>query len=170
MTLVVPYRRKKEGKTNYKQRLGLLKSGKPRLVVRLSNKNVLAQIVEYHADGDKILVSAHSNELKKYGWNLARRNLPAGYLVGLLIGKKAKGKEVILDIGLRKSLQGSLIYAVVKGAVDGGLKLKCDHEMFPKEDRIEGKHITGNDKTKFTKSKKEDLGKIFKSTKEKILK
>lgn len=166
--IIVPFRRKKEGKTDYKNRLSLLKSGKPRLVVRLSNKNVLAQLIQFNPDGDKVLLSSHSNELKKYGWNLAGKSLPAGYLVGFLLGRKAKGQEAVLDIGLKKSIKGNKIYSVVKGAIDGGLKVKCSEEMFPSQDRIEGKHIMSNTSTDFTKFKKEDVGKIFKLTKEKI--
>jgi len=36
-TFKVPFRRRKEGKTNYKKRLNMLKSGTPRLVARRTN-------------------------------------------------------------------------------------------------------------------------------------
>ena len=45
-TYTVPFRRKREGKTNYKKRLGLLKSKSLRLVVRKSNKHILVQLVD----------------------------------------------------------------------------------------------------------------------------
>jgi large subunit ribosomal protein L18 len=41
----VPWRRRREGKTNYYKRLKLIRSGKPRLVVRRTNKYIIAQIV-----------------------------------------------------------------------------------------------------------------------------
>ncbi|MBI4150468.1 50S ribosomal protein L18 [Candidatus Woesearchaeota archaeon] len=144
ITYTVPFRRKREGKTDYRKRLALLKSGLPRLVVRKSIKNVVVQIIQYQSTGDKVIVSAHSNELKKYGWKLSRGNITAAYLVGMLIGekaKKAKIKDVILDMGLQLSVKGSRIYAVVKGFLDAGLKLPCDPEILPSDDRLLGKHV-----------------------------
>ena len=140
----VPPRRKREGKTDYRKRLTLLKSGVPRLVVRKSLKNILAQIIQYQPTGDKVLVSAHSNELKRFGWMLHNGNATAGYLVGLLLGekaKKAKIKEAILDIGLHHSVKGTSIYAVVKGSIDAGLRVPCDPDILPKDDRLQGKHV-----------------------------
>jgi len=146
------YRRKREGKTNYKKRLALLKSGKLRLVIRKFNRNIIAQIIEYHPEGDKVIAGTHSNELKKYGWKLNNGNVPAAYLVGLLIGKKAKGKEAILDLGLQSPVKGGRLYAVLKGAIDGGLKINADKETFPTQERIEGKHIAD-----YTRDMKDDL-------------
>jgi large subunit ribosomal protein L18 len=62
----------------------------------------------------------------------------------LLIGLEAKKKgidEAILDIGLQRSTKGSAIYALVKGAIDAGLKIPVDEKMFPSEERIRGEHI-----------------------------
>jgi len=140
----VEYKRKREGKTDYKIRLKLLTSKKPRLVIRKSLKNIIAQITLYDQKGDKVVTSAHTNELKKLGWKFSRSNLPAAYLLGKLIGKKAISKnikEAILDIGLSPSVKGSIFYAVLKGAVDSGLKIPCSKEILPSEDRIKGKHI-----------------------------
>ena len=140
----VIYRRKREGKTNYPKRIRLLSSGKPRLVVRKSLKNMHIQIITYTEKGDKVLASADSRELIKYGWNLNRGNLPAAYLTGLLIGKKARGKaeEAILDIGLQESIGGSRVYAALKGAVDAGMKIPHSDDIFPDEKRIRGENIT----------------------------
>ena len=88
-TYTVKYRRKREGKTNYKKRLGYLKSENPRLVIRKSLNNVNVQIIAFQSKGDKILASGHSKELQKYGWKNIRSNLPTAYLTGLLAGKKA---------------------------------------------------------------------------------
>ena len=88
------YRRKREGKTDYRKRLALLKSGMPRLVVRRSLQHVRAQLIEYRADGDHVLADASTAELvKKYGLKRARRNTVTAYLVGMLIGKKAVAKK-----------------------------------------------------------------------------
>ncbi|MDP4012777.1 MAG: 50S ribosomal protein L18 [Candidatus Nanoarchaeia archaeon] len=141
----VQYRRKREGKTDYKTRLKQALSGKIRLVTRISLKNVYAQLVEFHADGDKVLLSASTSELKKkYGWKGASRNTPSAYLVGFLVGIKAKTKnlkEAILDIGLKSAIKGSLPYAVLKGALDAGLNIPHSKEILPTEARIKGEHI-----------------------------
>lgn len=170
------YKRKSEGRTNYKKRIGLLKSRKLRLVVRRSLKNIWAQLVQYYPDGDKVILSAHTNELKKYGWKSAKGNTPAAYLTGLLVGVKAKKKDIkeaILDMGFYRPVQGSIIYALLKGAIDAGLKIPHTPEIFPKEDRIKGKHITdyyNKHKEKFTKHNPENLQKEFEEVKSKILK
>lgn len=170
------YKRRLQGKTDYKKRIKLLKSEKLRLVVRKSLKNIWAQIIQFNPDGDRILLSAHSNELKKYGWNLNNRNIPSAYLTGLLVGIKAKQKnikEVILDIGFYRSIKGTLIYALVKGAIEAGLSIAHSKEIFPTENRIKGKHILdyyNKNKEKFTKHKPENLQKEFEEVKLKILK
>ncbi len=163
----INYRRRSEGKTNYKKRLSLLKSRKLRLVVRKFNKNIIAQLIEYSPEGDKVISSANSRELKKYGWKLNRGNIPAAYLVGLLIGKRAKGKEAILDIGLQTPVNGGKIYAALKGAIDGGLKVEAEEKVFPKKERIEGKHIISYEKNKITEK---EFEKQFNEVKEKIIK
>ncbi len=140
----VPFRRKREGKTNYKKRLKLLSSGKNRLVIRRFVKNILVQIVEYKAAGDKVLVSASSRELIKLGWKMSLSSLPASYLTGLLLGKKAKKanlKEAILDTGLLQPTNKSRVYAALKGAVDGGIQVPHSKDILPAEDRISGSHI-----------------------------
>ncbi|MEM5853281.1 MAG: 50S ribosomal protein L18 [Candidatus Aenigmatarchaeota archaeon] len=140
----MPFKRRRLGKTNYKKRLKLLMSKKPRLVVRRSLKYIIAQIINFSEEGDKTLVSATSKELKNYGWVFACDNIPAAYLTGLLIGRKALRKginEAILDSGLYSSTRGNRIYACVKGALDAGLKVPVNESMFPSEDRIKGLHI-----------------------------
>ncbi len=140
----VVYRRKRSGKTNYKKRLKLLLSLKPRLVVRKSLKFTMMQLVEYNADGDKILATACSKDLTKLGWKGSTSNLSSAYLTGLLLGqkaKKAKVTEAILDIGLNTPVKGSRLFASVKGVIDSGLKVPSSNEIFPSKDRIEGKHI-----------------------------
>ncbi len=147
--LRIHFKRRREGKTNYKKRLELLKSKKPRLVVRKSLKYINAQIISFDKLGDKTLASASSKELKKFGWRFAKDNLPSAYLTGLLIAKRAREKgieEAILDIGLQASTKGSRIYAVVKGARDAGLKVQAEESMLPSEERIRGEHIANYNK------------------------
>lgn len=171
--MTLAFRRKREGKTNYKRRLGLLSSGKVRLVVRRMNKNVVVQLVKFSNKGDNVMISSHTNELKKHGWKGAKRNLPAAYLVGLLCGLKAKKadvKEAVLDIGMVPPIKGSLVFAALKGAVDAGLEIPHSEEALPSEDRISGKHIESNTVTKFTKFNPKEITKNFETVKNKIMK
>jgi len=141
----VPFRRRKEGKTEYKARKALVLSGKPRLVVRNGLKNIVAQIIIAKPNGDEVLVSAHSRELTKgYEWKAPRGNLPAAYLTGVLCGLKAKTqgiKEAILDIGLQAPSKGARVFAVLKGVLDAGIHMPHSEEKLPEKERIEGKHI-----------------------------
>jgi large subunit ribosomal protein L18 len=188
-TLIIPHKRKRSGRTDYKQRLKLLKSGEHRLVVRKSLNNIMCQIIQYEKNGDKVLISADSKELKKFGWNIHSGNIPASYLTGLLCGIRAKKKKIktaILDMGLCRSTPGSRLYGALKGAIDSGLEIPHSEEVLPKEDRIRGDHISTfaaqlkkEDQTKYkklfsaylkNKIDPEDLPKIFEDVKNKILK
>jgi len=144
----IPYRRKREQKTNYRKRLALLKSEKSRLIIRRTNKYMITQIISYEQKGDKILKSAHSKELIKLGWKYSCKNVQAAYLIGLLIGNKMKSeknKECIVDFGLHTPLKGcNKLYATMKGAIDAGLVIPVNVEVLPTEEQILGK----NDKLK----------------------
>ena len=142
----VPYRRRREGKTNYHRRKKLLISGLPRLVARKTNKHIIAQIVEASIEGDRVLASAHSSELrKKFGWLGSLKNLPAAYLTGLLCGYRAlkrNVKKAILDIGLQTPSKGARVFAVMKGCIDAGIEIPHGEEILPSEERIKGQHIS----------------------------
>lgn len=160
----VPFRRRREGKTNYHVRYKLILSRKPRLVVRKSNGNMLIQLVVARQDGDKTLLTVTSRELKDYGFIHATGNLPAAYLTGLLFGKKmlAMGQnEAIADIGLHASTKGGRIYSAIKGVVDAGVTVPHSPEIFPEDERIRGEHI--KDYTGV------DVVALFEAAKEKIL-
>jgi len=142
----VRYRRKREGKTNYKKRLELLKGRIDRLVIRKTNTEIIMQIVKYAEDGDKVLITTTSKELQKMGWKHSCKNIPSAYLTGMLIAQKAKAKgftKTIPDLGLQSPLKGSKIFAAIKGAIDNGLDMKAGEEIFPTEQRIRGEHISG---------------------------
>jgi large subunit ribosomal protein L18 len=140
----VPLRRRREGKTDYQARKGLVVSGKPVLVVRGSLKNANVQIVQPKAIGDQVLAAANSRELiKSFGWKAATGNVPAAYLTGLLCGSRAKAngvKEAILDIGLVSPSKGSKIFAMLNGVVDAGINIPFKEEKLVKE-RNKGEHI-----------------------------
>lgn len=141
----VPFRRKREGKTDYRQRIRLIKSGLPRLVVRGSLKHFSAQVIKATVEGDKVLTSAHSKELKRdFGWLGGCGNIPAAYLTGFLCGLKAlkKGvKETVLDIGLHSPTKGARVFAALKGFLDAGLSVRYGEEILPDDERIRGQHI-----------------------------
>ncbi len=140
----VKLRRIREGKTRYPKRLKLVKSGKPRLVVRKGLRNIIVQIIEYRPESDVTLLSVSSADLKRLGWKGYTANIPAAYLIGYLAGKRALGrgiKEAVLDIGFATPVRGAIVFAVLKGAVDAGLDVPHSEEAFPSEDRIRGEHI-----------------------------
>lgn len=140
----VPMRRRREGRTDYHQRLRLLKSGKPRLVARVSNEHVRAQVVMIGPEGDRTVASAFSGELEAYGWEAPTANTPAAYLTGFLVGRRALDagiEEAVLDIGLHDASPGSKVFAVQEGAVDAGLDSPHNELVFPEWERTRGEHI-----------------------------
>ena len=148
----VAFRRRREGKTDYRARLALLKSGETRLVVRPTLKSVIVQFINYNEQGDNVVASATAKELAKFGWKGATSNIPAAYLAGLLAAKRASGtgvKEAVFDIGMHRPQAGGVLFAVLKGAVDGGIEIPHDAEMLPEDARIRGGHIKSMDKAMF---------------------
>ncbi|MCY4731193.1 50S ribosomal protein L18 [Natronomonas gomsonensis] len=140
----VPMRRRREARTNYHQRLRLLKSGKPRLVARKSNNQTRAQLIVTGTNGDETLASASSADLEEFGWEAPTGNLPAAYLTGLLAGKRAVEaglEEAVLDIGLNTATPGNKAFAVQEGAIDAGLEIPHNDEVFADWQRTRGTHI-----------------------------
>lgn len=136
-------RRRKEGKTDYKSRLGLLKSGKARVIARKTNRYFIGQIVISDIAQDKVIVGVNSKELLSKGWPEELRgslkSLAACYLTGFLLGKKLEGskeaiKESILDIGLQRNIKKSRIYAFLKGLIDAGINIPYDKKALPSEE------------------------------------
>jgi large subunit ribosomal protein L18 len=152
-------RRRQERKTDYKARFNLLKSEKPRLVVRKTNRYILAQIVESDIAQDKVIAETSSKDLLSKGWPKEKsgslKSLPAAYLTGFLLVKSLKTKigEVVLDLGLQRNIRGSRLYAALKGATDAGLRIPHNPEALPEMDKI---------------NKNEKLKSIFEKVKEKI--
>jgi len=168
----VKFRRRRECKTDYQARRALIlqdktkyNSPKYRLVVRMSNKDVTAQIAYATLSSDVILSAAYSHELSKYGATVygkaGQKNYAAAYATGLLVARRvltklgldqqyegqtkpdgtdflvaADGEQrrpfrVLLDIGLHYTTTGARIFAVLKGAVDGGLAIPHKNKRFP---------------------------------------
>jgi len=162
----VKYRRRRECKTDYYARKRLItqdknkyKSPKYRLVVRVTNRDIISQIVAADLTHDVVLASAYSHELHRYGIKLGLTNYAAAYATGLLLARRVNAKytlayegqtnvdgelfnveaseegsapfKALLDIGLARSTTGARVWGVLKGAVDGGLDVPHNDHRFP---------------------------------------
>lgn len=152
----VHFRRRRQGRTDYAKRLSHLKSGKTRLIVRKTNKFVLAAFADFSEKGDLVRASKSSRELKQFGFP-GKCNTPSAYLTGYWLGREAKKKgvtEAILDIGLHPATKGGLLFAALKGAIDAGIQLPFGEEILPSGERISGAHLKGETAKQFEECKK----------------
>lgn len=162
------FRRRREAKTDYRQRKGLIIQDlnrylmpKYRLVARITNSKVIAQIAYSTYAGDRVLCQADSRELSKFGLTTGFTSFSAAYATGLLLARRCltdlkmgdayKGtKEIngqdydvaneenpdrrpfiaVLDIGLRRPTIGNRVFAVMKGACDGGINVPHSAKKF----------------------------------------
>lgn len=140
----VPFRRRREGRTDYHFRYKLILSRKPRLVIRKGNKNIILQLIVAEPAGDRTLLTVNSRELREFGYEANTGNVPASYLAGLLFGKRMKAMgqgEAILDMGIHANSRGNRIYSALKGVVDAGIEVPHSPVIFPEEGRIRGEDI-----------------------------
>jgi len=107
-TFQVKFRRRREGRTDYRQRHKLItqdknkyQSPKYRLVVRFTNRYVICQIIYAEITGDKVLCSACSKELIKHGLTIGLKNYAAAYCTGLLLARR-----LLKQIGLDETYNG----------------------------------------------------------------
>jgi large subunit ribosomal protein L18 len=145
----VPFRRRRDGKTDYYQRTRLVVADVPRMVVRKTNRHIIVQLVTAEMDGDRTLVAANSAELEKYGYKGSTSNTPAAYLTGMLFAvkaKKAQQDSAILDIGLNRATHGARVFAALKGAVEAGLDIPHGESILPPDERVKGEHIAAYNK------------------------
>jgi large subunit ribosomal protein L5e len=146
-------------------------------------RDIICQIVAAKIVGDEVLTAAYAHELPRYGIKLGLTNYAAAYCVGLLCARRHlakiglaetyKGQEevtgemfeieedddkrpfrAVLDVGLMRCTTGNKVFAVMKGAVDGGINVPHSEKRFPaysKEDgfdpeqlktRILGNHVS----------------------------
>ncbi|MCQ8893449.1 MAG: 50S ribosomal protein L18 [Methanolinea sp.] len=140
----IPFRRRKEGKTDYYARAKLVVSGRPRMVVRRTNRHVIIQMVHAENEGDRTTVTAHSGELAGFGFRGSPSSTPAAFLTGILFAVKALNagyESAILDIGLHRATKGARVFAALKGAVTAGLDVPHGEEILPDDGRVKGAHI-----------------------------
>ncbi|GFY99461.1 ribosomal protein L5 [Actinidia rufa] len=91
----VKYKRRREGKTDYRARIRLINQDKNkyntpkyRFVVRFTNKDIVAQIVSASIAGDMVLAAAYAHELPHYGLDTGLTNYAAAYCTGLLLARR----------------------------------------------------------------------------------
>jgi len=167
----VKYRRRREGKTDYRARKRLVAQEKNkylshrfRFVVRFTNTTVITQIIYAEIDGDKVLTSAYSSELPRYGLPVGLKNYAAAYATGLLLARRTLKKlgmdseykgntnidgnvfqpevleerrpfKALLDVGTRATTTGARLFGALKGASDGGFFVPHNEKRFPGYDR-----------------------------------
>ncbi|KAF5465762.1 hypothetical protein F2P56_015740 [Juglans regia] len=91
----VKYKRRREGKTDYRARIRLINQDKNkyntpkyRFVVRFTNKDITAQVLSASIAGDIVLAAAYSHELPRYGLEVGLTNYAAAYCTGLLLARR----------------------------------------------------------------------------------
>ncbi|KAG1656693.1 60S ribosomal protein L5 [Nymphon striatum] len=157
-----------KGKTDYFARRRLVvqeknkyNTPKHRLIVRFTNKDIVAQIAYARIEGDVIVCAAYSHELPLYGVKVGLTNYAAAYCTGLLLARRLLKKlnideiytgseevdgdeyhvedeggqpgafRAFLDVGLARTTTGAKLFGVMKGAVDGGIDVPHSHKRFP---------------------------------------
>ena len=95
----VKFRRRREGKTDYRARKFLTfqhknkyNTPKYRFVVRPTNKNIIVQVISPSVLGDHVLCQAQSRELLRYGLTAGFTNYAAAYATGLLLSRRLLAK------------------------------------------------------------------------------
>lgn len=141
----VRFRRRREGKTDYRIRLRLLLSRIPRAVVRVTNRRIVVSITAYDPAGDRVLAAAESPELSAVGFPVpSLSSTPAAYLTGFLAGLRAKSAgttHAVLDVGLRPPSRGGRLMGALKGLLDAGLEIPHGEGGLPSAERLNGQHL-----------------------------
>jgi large subunit ribosomal protein L18 len=142
MTYNLTLKRNRQRKTNYRKRAALLLSRSSFIVAKISDQNISSQVLKPTINGDIVICSAHSRELRKYGWKGSMNSLPACFLTGFLLGKKSVANAMnnaILYTGTDSFT--SRVAACLKGIVAAGVNVPVSEDNLPADDRINGKHI-----------------------------
>ena len=146
----VQFKRRLRTRTDYEARKDLLSGEVPRLVIRKTNRYMMAQIVNSKNGQDMVVSTTTSRELPAYGFpeTFSMKNLAAAYLTGFLAASKSKKsvKKAVLDIGMLKSTKGNRLYAALRGAVDAGLDIPHSKEILPSMEDIKSKTKADIDK------------------------
>lgn len=142
MSYIKTLKRIRKNKTNYRKRKAILISKQNFITIKVSNENIYCQLIKPNIKGDIVITYSNSKELSKYKWNGSNNNLPASFLVGLLLGKKMLGKSIstaIIYTG--KTSFTSKVAACIKGISASGVSIPLSEDSMPDENRISGSHI-----------------------------
>lgn len=162
----VKLKRRRQGKTDYYARKRLTvqdknkyNTPKYRLIVRFTNKDIIAQIAYARIEGDVVVAAAYAHELKAYGLKVGLTNYASAYATGLLLARRHLKKieldktykgvdevngqdynvekegdaspfKAVLDVGLARTSTGAKIFAVMKGVADGGIEVPHSETRF----------------------------------------
>jgi len=114
----VPFRRRRECKTDYQQRTKLIAQDKNkyntpkyRFVVRFTNRDVICQIFSSDLTHDECVASAYSHELKRYGLTVGLKNYAAAYCTGLLLARRLLKKFNMEDGEQQEEANGDFFLA-----------------------------------------------------------
>jgi large subunit ribosomal protein L5e len=164
----VKFKRRREGRTDYYARKRLIvqdknkyNTPKYRMIVRITNRDVITQIAYARIEGDIVICAAYSHELPRYGVKVGLTNYAAAYCTGLLLARRLLKKlgldgiyegqkevdgdyfgveeapgqpkpfHAVLDVGLYRTTTGARIFGALKGAADGGLDIPHSEKRFP---------------------------------------
>ena len=156
-------RRRRQGKTDYRKRRGMVVGKQAFLSVRISGRYIYAQLLRSAPQGDITLCAASSRNLNKFGWKGSTKNLPGAFLTGYHLGRLAQNsnvKEAILYSGVGRFVHGSRIASLVEGANKAGLNISVNEGSLPDNDRVNGKHIVEYAR-KLEEENKEKFAKTF---------
>ena len=102
--LQVKYKRRRQGKTDYRARLRLTTQDKNkyntpkyRMTVRFSNKDITCQIQYATIAGDIVVAAAYAHELPHFGLKQGLTNYAAAYCTGLLLARRVLTKFGLAD-------------------------------------------------------------------------
>merc|ERR1712194_220408 len=128
----VKYRRRREGKTDYRARRKMVRQDKNkynnrkyRLVVRFTSRKVICQIMYATIRGDMVVEQAASTELSKFGVPVGLKNYAAAYCTGLLIARRIP--------------HNNKLFPGYKPAEDKGAEAEYDAEAH--KEKIFGSHV-----------------------------
>jgi large subunit ribosomal protein L5e len=162
----VKFKRRRQSKTDYHARKRLIiqdknkyKTPKYRMVVRITNRDIVCQIFSADMTHDVCMLAAYAHELPRYGLSVGLTNYSAAYCTGLLLARRINSKlgleyegaedvdgaefhveadpegkapfRALLDVGLRRTTTGARIFGALKGACDGGLDIPHNDRRFP---------------------------------------
>ena len=109
------------------------------------------QLIETNIAQDKVIIGVTSKDLLELGWPKQKegslKSIMASYLTGILIGKLAKEKRIesaIFDIGMNRNVSKSRVFALLKGAIDSGMKIPYNPDSLPtEEDLLKNQNLKG---------------------------